>query len=313
MTNPSPSPISVLTPSGEVCVCVDDNQFGAGQSVMKCGYEAVALVWHSVKPGTKNPYSSTDIHTMAHDDYVQFAGPDTPLDYNGMTNQELYDDLAKHGLHYQSVPMDYTWLRGYLKYGYPIIAGIYESSVIDVELGRVPYSWDTAGFTHIIVFTGEGTNASNLRVRDTANIGATGVRPGPRLYDTTKLRMVSATAVIPSWLPVIPAGFDPRVTPAPIPPPPPVPAPATLFVPSAEDILLWNMAGKNIALNAAWSIPQSWLKARRAHIELGMPYEAERATAPDTQEQMFGNAIARWNRATGKTTWYDSRGVCFES
>jgi hypothetical protein len=206
-------PITQLTPSGEVAVFLDDDQFGFDQSVMKCGYEAVSIFWHSVKPGESNPYTSAEVHAMAHDDYVQLVGPDVPSDSGGMSNDQLYADLDKHQLHYRQIPQDFAWINGYLRYGYAVIIGVTEDSVFDLELGGKPYTWDTSGFTHVILCTGIGKSQTSIKVRDTANIGPDGVRQGPREYDTNKLRLVSATMVVPSWLPVPPNDFDPRSAP----------------------------------------------------------------------------------------------------
>jgi len=203
-----------LTPSGEVGYYVDDNQFGSGQSVDKCGPEAVSLFWHSVAPGQRNPYSSADVHSMAAADYIHFIGADIASDHNGTSNQTLYNMLAFHHFNYKSGPLSIDWVKGWLEQGYPVILGIVESSVHDIGLGSNPYSWNTSGLTHVIVASGPGA-AGELLVRDTANIGPSGVRPGPRRYDVNKLQLVSATMVVPSWLP-IPGSSTP---PAPIPPP----------------------------------------------------------------------------------------------
>lgn len=204
-----------LTASGEVAVFIDDDQFGSGQSTMKCGPEAVAVFWHSVAPGQHNPYSSNDIHSMAEQDYIKFIGPDVPGDQGGTSNQALYNMLQEHRFAYKIGPADINWVRAWLVNGYPVIIGISESSVDDLQLAGTPYSWNTSGLTHIVVASGPG-NPGELLVRDTANIGPQGVRPGPRRYNANKLQLISATMVVPSWLPV-PAGNNP-----PPPPPPPV-------------------------------------------------------------------------------------------
>lgn len=201
-----------LTPSGEVAVFVDDDQFGADQSVMKCGPECVAQFWHSVAPGQHNPYSSAEIHLMAHDDYQQFIGADVQSDYNGTSNQALYNMLKYHTFHYEVGPLDWNWINGWLHAGYPvIIGGVEESTVHDQALdGAIPYHWNTAGLYHIILASGPGG-----LFRDTANIGPSGVRPGPRRYDTNALRFSTATMVVPTWLPVPGSSTPPE------PPPPP--------------------------------------------------------------------------------------------
>lgn len=220
-------PVQRLSPTGEVIVCPDDDQFGWGESTMKCGYEIVALFWHSVKPGQALPYTSRDVHQMAHSDYVHFAGPDIASDGNGMTDSQLYADLAFHNFHYLKLGLNWAEIRAWLRYGYPvIIGGVSENSVYDLELGgHVPYPWIKPGvnYWHIILATGED-GADSLKFRDTANVDPRGkLRPGPRKYKTSELRFTTATVALPTWLPMPPAGFDPtRPPPA---PPPAVPDP----------------------------------------------------------------------------------------
>lgn len=189
-----------LTPKGEVAEFIDDNQFGSGQSTMKCGPEAVALVWHAVAPGAKNPYSSADVHAMAHADYAKFIGPDNSSDQAGTSNEILYAMLKEHGFQFLSGPATLSFVRSELDKGHLVIIGITEASVEDLELNKLPYSWPPGAMTHIIVASGPGANAGELLVRDTANIGPQGVRPGPRRYNAYKLQLVSATSVTPTWL-----------------------------------------------------------------------------------------------------------------
>ncbi len=212
--------MALLTPSGEVAVFKDDDQFATGQSQDKCGPEAVAVFWHSTKPGTNNPYTAADIHQMAASDYIRFIGPDVTSDHNGTSNQTLYDMLAYHHFAYKIGPADITWVKGWLAAGYPVIIGVVESSVHDQGLGGSnPYNWDTTGLTHVIIATGPGA-ANELLCRDTANIGTGGPRPGPRRYDATKLQLISATMVVPSWLPVPASSTPPKSAPGNAPTPP---------------------------------------------------------------------------------------------
>ena len=173
-----------LTPSGEVARFIDDDQFASGQSTEKCGPEAVALFWHSTAPQANNPYSSSQVHQMAAEDYQKFIGLDNPQDQGGTSNQTLYDMLAFHHFAYKVGPVgDWGWIKGWLALGYPVIIGIAEASVYDLQLKANPYAWNPAGLYHIILCTGAGSTGEIL-VRDTASIAPTGVRPGPRHYDT---------------------------------------------------------------------------------------------------------------------------------
>ncbi|HEV2473916.1 MAG TPA: hypothetical protein VGS41_14670 [Chthonomonadales bacterium] len=92
------------------------------------------------------------------------------------------------------------------------MAGV-ESSFHDVALdGAVPYPWHPQG-NHIIVLTGV-TPDGNFLARDPANVtdlyNPDSLRPGPRAYDAAQMQLVSATVIVPPWLPVPPADFDPR-------------------------------------------------------------------------------------------------------
>src|SRR5260370_11731899 len=65
---------------------------------------------------------------------------------------------------------------------------------------------------HISRITGVASEG-NLLVRDTANVtnlfDPTTLRRGPRTYDASKMQLVTATAVVPPWLPRPPPGFNP--------------------------------------------------------------------------------------------------------
>ena len=85
----------------------------------------------------------------------------------------------------------------------------------DIGLGDVvPYPWTAKG-NHIIVLTGVTANG-NFLVRDSANCtnlyDPNSLRPGPREYQASKLQLVSATAVIPPWLPRVPQETNPMPT-----------------------------------------------------------------------------------------------------
>lgn len=268
---------------------------------MKCGPEAVALFWHSLPPGQANPYKSSDIHAMAHDDYIKFIGPDTPGDQGGTSNQTLYSMLSYHNFHYIILPMDdiFNRIRAWLRCGYPVIVGVVEASILDRELGRCPYPWNVEGLTHIITASGLA-DGSWLRFRDTANVVFDGnpntLRPGPRQYDTSKMQLISATVVVPSWLQVPPVNFDPRQL---TPPAPTAPAPT-------DEFQLWTFYAK-IPLNPDAAIYKSWLSAYFAGKHYGPPLGPEHAVAGKTIQE-FWRAHAEWE-AGQPVKWYDGRGL----
>ena len=260
----------------------------------------MALFWHSTAPGTVNKYTAADVHTMAHDDYVRFVGPDTRSDLGGMTNNQLIQDLAFHGLGFDPCLLQWDIIHAWVKLGYPVILGVLEDSVFDLDpqiKGR-PYAWPPNGLSHIILYTGVG------RFRDTANIGPGGVRPGPRQYDEARLRMISAMMVIPGWQlqknGAVPMNFDPRSA---LPPPPaPAPAPAPYF----QERSIWN-SFEPIPFNPDFAIPASWLRAFHAGQFLGVPLTQEFQLNGITW-QIFSSHIARWKSGESQVTWSGPHG-----
>jgi hypothetical protein len=110
-----------------------------------------------------------------------------------------YSMLDGMGMHYQACAANVPAVKEALQKGYPLIICGAETGMHDLELGgAVPYSWTPTG-NHAIVASGIAPDG-NLLVHDCASVSSSGVRPGPRHYDATKLQLVSATAIIPSWL-----------------------------------------------------------------------------------------------------------------
>ena len=271
-----------LTKTGEVAEFIDDDQFGTGQSVDKCGPEAVSEVWHATEPGQPNHYTSADVHAMAHADYTKYIGPDVPSDHGGTSNQTLYNMLEEHGFHYQGGPARMSWVKAELNAGKIVIIGIVESSVHDNGVGGCPYAWNTNGLTHVIVASGPAGD-NDIAVRDTANIGPQGVRPGPRYYDANKLQLISATSVTPTWLGA----------------PPPTPA-----TPVAIDLALalWNSTGTAAPYNTG--IATDWKEHYNMYgPPLGKEFNTEDGGEP-VKAQSFAGGWCAWNRATSKATWH---------
>lgn len=264
-----------LTTSGEVAVFVDDNQFGAGQSVDKCGPESVALFWHSVAPGQANPYTAADIHTMAHDDYVKFIGPDAPSDTGGTTVQTLEAMLSEHNFKFENGQANIAWAKEQLNQGLPVFLLIAESSVVDNGLGTGPYNWNTTNLLHIVLASGPGAGGEIL-VRDTANIAPTGVRPGPRHYDANKLQIIAAVSATPSWISN------------------PPPAPPNTMMEQAEDY--WNSTDTGAPFTTG--IAQSWQAEYKAYRLWGPPLGKEFATV-----DWSGNAIVAQMFPLGRCEW----------
>lgn len=199
-----------LSATGEVGTFRDVDQFQPGHSAYECGYFSVATV-KAMGPPDQTPIQSVgQVIAEAEQWYANDHGGDnSPDNKDGMSLQQLYNLIVGVGLHYQACPLELDMIRAWLHCGYPVIIAGAETGMYDIGLGdRVPYAWTPFG-NHIITLTGVHSD-DNLLVRDTANIAPDGVRPGPRIYDASRLQLVSATAVVPPWLPRPPDGFDPR-------------------------------------------------------------------------------------------------------
>lgn len=175
------------------------DQFDGG-SAYKCGFVCVAEASSMSKVGQSPTKSPLDVSALAHQLYTAADGPDVPTNEWGMSLPQLYTNLHAVGLHYQGLPVDMSVIRAYIQAGYPVIVAGLETSFYDMELGDVvPYPWTPTG-THVILLT--GVEGNNFLVRDSANIIAPNtLRPGPRVYDASKMQLISATAVVPSWMP----------------------------------------------------------------------------------------------------------------
>jgi LysM repeat protein len=204
----------------EVASYVNESQFEPGESAYECGFFAVALNHYAGKPGEKPTGTGEQVDEWADIWYSHCDGADTSKNTNGMTLWQLYYVLSRAGLHYQGyVPFDKTnvkeWVKAWIRLGYPVIVAVDEKTVYDLELGdKVPYSWKPTG-SHII--TVSGLDGENFLVRDPASIAPSGVRPGPRIVDGSRLSIISATAVFLSWLPRLQGGFNPLIDGIPVP------------------------------------------------------------------------------------------------
>ena len=201
-----------LSPTGEIASFLDVNQFQPGRTQFACGFFACSVVKSMAPVGQHPTQTAQEMIAEAEQWYAQFDGDNSTRNMDGMSLQQLYNLLAHIGLRYRASATNSDVLRAWLRLGYPVIVAGAESSFHDLALGdSVPYPWHPSG-NHIIVLTGVAPYDSFL-VRDTANVtdlyNPGSLRPGPRRYDAAKMQLVSATVVIPAWLPVPPEGFDP--------------------------------------------------------------------------------------------------------
>lgn len=209
-----------LSKSGEIGDFQEANQFQTARSQFECGYFAVAIARSMAQVGQAPTLTIAQVIADAESWYAAaYGGNNSASNTNGMSLQQEYDLLVQVGLHFQSTSLDINVLKKWLEVGYPVLIAIAETSVYDLALNRNPYPWQASG-NHIIVITGVSSDG-NVLVRDSANCtnlnDPNSLRPGPRKYQADKLSLVSATVVVPPWMPR-PASSTP---PAPLPVQPP--------------------------------------------------------------------------------------------
>lgn len=194
-----------LNGKGEVVNTTDADQFLAGKSAFECGFFACAIAKSMAKPGQQPALTAQQIVTSAEQWYAQYNGSDAVSNERGMTNEQEYELLHQIGLHYQAIAEDINQVKAWIEAGYPVLLAVTEASVRDMGLdGANPYPWNVGTSTHIVLAA--GVKDGNLLVRDSANISrnttdASALRPGPRVYEASTLKIVSATVVVPPWRP----------------------------------------------------------------------------------------------------------------
>ncbi len=289
----------------EIAVFQDVDQFQPGRTFFACGYFAVRVVEAACENGKTPSLKPQQIAVAAEADYQHFDGSNGPSNRNGMSDQQLYDDLTERRIMFHALPKDMAWVRGFVRAGYAVIVGVAETSVFDKQLGRCPYdAWTPAG-THIFVVSGAGPQLNDVWCRDTANVDkAWKLRSGPRLYDVSRFQLTSATVVYLPWQHVPPPDFNPVAI-----------ATVHEFEPNDDDFQVSQIVRKDVALVAAYAIPQAWLRARWQHsYNFGPPLEPERGVTRNGtlyMEQQFSAARASWNSVTNKTIWYGATGPIF--
>ena len=203
----------LVSSHGEIADFQDVDQFQPGKSEFECGFFAVAIVKAMNEVGKPPVQSVAAMISEAETWYAQYNDDNSASNDAGMGLQQLYDLIVQVGLHFQAIEIDIDLIRAWIRAGYPVIVTGAETGMYDLGLGDVvPYPWRPAG-NHIIVLTGVTRNGDFL-VRDSANctdlFDPTSLRPGPRTYDPHWMQLISATVVVPPWLPRPPANFDPR-------------------------------------------------------------------------------------------------------
>jgi hypothetical protein len=200
-----------LNSTSEIIDVNQADQFQSGRSQFECGYFACAMAKSMSKPGTAPTLTVAQVISDAESWYAQYDGSDAISNVNGMTTEQEYELLTQIGLHFQSTSTDVDTVKKWVAVGYPVIIGVYEAPIHDVALNANPYPWTPAG-THVILVTGLASGG-NVLVRDSANCtnlyDPNSLRPGPRTYVASSLQLVSATVVVPPWMPRPTSGIPP--------------------------------------------------------------------------------------------------------
>lgn len=285
-----------LTASGEIATFRDVDQFQPAKTQFACGFFSCALVKAMAPVGQAPVQTVSEMIAEAEQWYAQDNGDDALSNTNGMTLQQLYDLIVQIGLHFQAAHTDAQTLRAWLRLGYPVLVAGAETGFYDLGLGdRVPYPWTPSG-SHIIVLTGIAADG-NFLVRDAANVtdlsNPNTLRPGPRTYDASRFQLSSATAVVPSWRPRPPAGFDPTQSDF----VPVIPAGwsddgTTLTAPNGHRVVL---GFRHYVLNTSWDANNQPLQEEQGRNPLE---EANPALGAGTQ-QIFTSAMLEWTSARG--------------
>lgn len=200
--------MAVLNSHGEVGDFLDVSQFIVSRSAYECVAYAAALCRYAGEPGHGPIGTVLQASNLAQYFYGKEEGSNLASNTNGMDLDHMYNMLQGMGLTYHIAPPTLQYVKAWLAVGYPVLICGAETGMYDIGLGDiVPYSWEPTG-NHAVVASGV-TSDGNLLVHDTANIGPNGVRTGPRIYDASKLQLVSATAIAVPWLPALPGDYDP--------------------------------------------------------------------------------------------------------
>jgi len=205
-----------LTNTGEVAQFAEADQFVKGKTQFACGFFACAMALSMAPVGQPPKLTPQQITDLAEQWYAQYEGNNQLGNLNGMTDEQEYELLHEIGLHYQKTFNDINVVERWVEAGYPVLLSLEEISVFDMGLGCNPYtSWNPAGL-HMVLVTGV-TSDGNIHCRDSANCTNLNVpntlRPGPRKYKASSVKIYSAVVVVPSWLPRPTSAVPPALPP----------------------------------------------------------------------------------------------------
>lgn len=211
LTSPA-EPTTALVPlnaHGEVADFANVSQFEPQESAYECVAFSVAICHFAGQPGKGPTGSNENIDQMADTWYAKLTGSFGAGNTQGLSTAQQEQIIIGVGNRYQELPIsansqhdiDIANVKGALQRGYPVLLCGAETGMYDIGLGdKVPYSWTPTG-SHCIVATGIGSDG-NLLVQDPANVDNSGPRPGPRIYDRSKLDLNSGVVFVSTWMPI---------------------------------------------------------------------------------------------------------------
>jgi len=285
------------------------DQFITGFSAYMCVAAVGALLFYSTKPGTTNSYTVSQVQQLMLTYYKVETGDDT--NSNGMSLLEEQDMYRRMGLTFTTLPVsgsslpvnDIANIKAALSAGYLVAACGAETGFHYASGDAVPYAWAPSG-NHCIAIVGVAASG-NFLVRDCASlVYADNYTPDTlQEYDNSKMSLISALAIIPTWLsaPVPPVTSSGK------------PSPATgAMLQQFTD--LWNSSAvlfHAFGLTApvmTSGIAGQWLLYMQKYW-VGPPASPEIPTVDWNNEPImlqifFGGVMCQWNIAAGTSRWF---------
>lgn len=201
----------LLNSHNEVANFVENvSQFVSGKSAYECVAYCAASCNFMTSPGMTPTAQPLDVQNTAQLWYAREEGSNDASNTNGMSLEAEYLMLQGLGLAYLPITSvnasskpsdDILAIQAALRQGMPVMICGQETGFYDIGLGdKLPYGWNPTGY-HCILATGIAPDGKNLQVRDYANIHTDKFVTGSvRTYDASKMHLISATAIIPSWI-----------------------------------------------------------------------------------------------------------------
>lgn len=210
------SPPLTLTSKGEVAEFAEADQFVPGKTQYACGFFACATALSMAPVGQRPKLTKQQIIDYAEQWYAQYEGNNLLANTKGMTGEQEYELLRQIGLHYQTTDENINIVERWVEAGYPVLVSVEEISVFDMELGCNPYTSFAPAGLHVILVTGV-TSDGNILCRDSANCTDLNIpdtlRPGPRKYKASSMKIHGAVVIVPPWLPRPTSAVPPALPP----------------------------------------------------------------------------------------------------